>query len=47
MLITIRNDRGEEIARQVIGVGALRGGEGRTFTLSVDVFARDETAGSS
>jgi hypothetical protein len=38
VLLTIRNDRGEEIARQVVGVGALQGNEGRTFTLAVDVF---------
>lgn len=38
VLLTIRNDRGEEIARQVVGVGALQGAEGRTFTLAVDVF---------
>jgi hypothetical protein len=41
MLIAIRNERGEEIARQVIGVGALKRGEERTFSLSVDVFARE------
>jgi hypothetical protein len=39
VLLTIRNDRGEEIARQVVGVGALQGNEARTFTLAVDVFA--------
>ena len=33
----IRNERGEEVSRQVIGVGALRPSESRTFTLSVDV----------
>ena len=38
VLLTIRNDRGEEIARQVVGVGALQGNEARTFTLAVDVF---------
>ena len=27
-----------ERARQVVGVGALQSGEGRTFTLAVDVF---------
>jgi hypothetical protein len=38
MMLTIRNDRGEEIAREQIGVGALQPAEQRTFTLSVDVF---------
>ncbi|MGA8095730.1 MAG: hypothetical protein WB823_15840 [Steroidobacteraceae bacterium] len=35
--ISIRNDRGEEVDRQVVNVGALQGAEKRTFTLSVDV----------
>ena len=39
VVVSIRNDRGEEVARKVIGVGALAPGEGRTMTLSVDVFA--------
>ena len=38
VVISIRNDRGEELARKVIGVGALAPNEGRTITLSVDVF---------
>lgn len=38
LLLTIANDRGEEIARQVVGVGALQAEEQRTFTLSVEVF---------
>ena len=39
VVLTIRNERGEELARQVVGVGALRPTESRTFTLSVDVQA--------
>lgn len=35
--ISIRNDRGEEVDRQVVNVGALQGTEKRTFTLSVEV----------
>lgn len=42
MVVTIRNDRGEEIARQVIGVGALQPQDGRTFTLDVEVFKPGE-----
>jgi hypothetical protein len=38
VVVSIRNDRGEEIARKVVGVGALDAREGRTVTLSVDVF---------
>lgn len=39
VLLTIRNERGEEIARQVVGVGALQPAEQRSFTLAVEVFA--------
>ena len=38
MVLTIRNQRGEEVARQVVGVGALQPAEERTFSLSVEVF---------
>ena len=40
--LTIRNDRGEEVARQVVGVGALLPSEQRTFTLAVEVFTTSE-----
>ncbi len=35
--VSIRNDRGEEVDRQVVNVGALQGAEKRTFTFSVEV----------
>jgi hypothetical protein len=37
VVIAVRNDRGEEVARQVVNVGALQGAEKRTFTLSVEM----------
>ncbi|MBO9663448.1 hypothetical protein [Dokdonella sp.] len=37
MVLSIRNERGEEIERKLIGVGAMRPGELRTFALSVDL----------
>ena len=37
LTISVRNDRGEEVDRQVVNVGALQGAEKRTFTLSVEV----------
>jgi len=40
--VTIRNDRGEEIGRQIIGVGALNPNEQRTFTFAVEVFTPSE-----
>ncbi len=36
VLVSIRNGRGEEIKRQLVGVGAMLNGEERTFTLSVE-----------
>ena len=36
VVVTIRNSRGEEIARKLIGVGAMNADEQRTFTLSVE-----------
>jgi hypothetical protein len=37
VVLSIRNERGEEVSRQVVGVGALRPTEARTFTLAVEV----------
>ena len=37
MVLTIRNERGEEIARKLVGVGAMQPDEHRTFTLSVEM----------
>jgi hypothetical protein len=42
VVVSIRNDRGEEVARKVVGVGALSARESRTVTLSVDVFTPRE-----
>ena len=37
LVVTIRNERGQEIARKLIGVGALNPNEQRTFSLSVEM----------
>ena len=37
MVLTIRNERGDEIARRLVGVGAIKPDEQRTFTLSVEM----------
>ena len=37
MVLTIRNERGDEVARRIVGVGAMHPDEQRTFTLSVEV----------
>lgn len=39
VVVTIRNSRGEEIARKLIGVGAIVPGEHCSFTLSVETEA--------
>lgn len=44
VVISITNDRGEEVTRQVVGVGAIPPGEQRKFTFAVEVFAPAEVA---
>jgi len=36
VVVSIANDRGQEIARKLIGVGAMNPNEQRTFTLTVE-----------
>ncbi|HJU66689.1 MAG TPA: hypothetical protein VJ650_00475 [Gemmatimonadaceae bacterium] len=36
--VTITNDRGVEVSRQIVGVGAIKPGEQRKFTVAVEVF---------
>ncbi len=38
VVVSITNDRGEEVTRQIVGVGAIPPGEQRKFTFSVEVF---------
>jgi hypothetical protein len=44
VLIEIHDERGGEVARRVVGVGALRSGESRRFTLRVEVLVPDKSA---
>jgi hypothetical protein len=44
VVISVRNDRGEETTRQVVDVGMLQGTEKRTFTLSVEVLPPSRAA---
>ncbi|MGI9076688.1 MAG: hypothetical protein ACR2G6_05060 [Gemmatimonadaceae bacterium] len=37
VVLSIRNERGDELTRQIVGVGALNPGEQRTFNLAVEV----------
>ena len=39
VVVSICNDRGEEIAHKLVGVGAMKPNEQRTFTLSVEAVA--------
>jgi hypothetical protein len=45
VVIAIRNDRGEEVTRQVVSVGALQSTEKRTFALSVEVLPAQAPVG--
>ncbi|MDQ2640109.1 MAG: hypothetical protein M3Y79_05980 [Pseudomonadota bacterium] len=36
ILVVVRNERNEEVARQVVNVGSLQGVERRTFSLSIE-----------
>ena len=47
VVISIRNDRGEEITRQVVNVGALHSTDKRTFTLSVDMMPLQVPVGAN
>jgi hypothetical protein len=43
VIIEIHDERGEMVARRVVGVGAMRAGEGRKFTLRVEVVVPDKS----
>jgi uncharacterized protein YbaR (Trm112 family) len=36
ILVVVRNERNEEVARQIVNVGSLQGAERRTFALSIE-----------
>ncbi|NZA26070.1 hypothetical protein H0E84_06700 [Luteimonas sp. SJ-92] len=38
VVLVVRDDEGNEINRQVVGVGAMHSGQERSFSLSVEVF---------
>jgi hypothetical protein len=44
VLVVVRNDKGEELARHVVGVGAIAAHEERTVTLDVEVLKPKERA---
>jgi hypothetical protein len=46
VVVSVRNERGEEIARNVVDVGALRGSEFRSVSLAVEVTAPAGTQAS-
>lgn len=39
MTVVIRNERGEEVARHVVGVGAIEGRQSRSFSVAVETHA--------
>jgi hypothetical protein len=44
VLVEVQDDRGEIVTRRVVGVGALRSGESRKFTLRVEVLVPEPAA---
>ena len=46
LVLSIKNDRGDEIARHVVGVGAMQVNEERTFTLAVEAVPRNDVKGA-
>jgi len=44
VVVTIHNDRGEEVARKLVGVGALQPNEQRSFKLSVEAVSASSKA---
>jgi len=44
IMVTVANERGEEVARQLVAVGAIPPGEQRTFTFAVEVFTPEGAA---
>jgi hypothetical protein len=47
VVVTIHNDRGVEIARKLVGVGAMNPNEQRTFTLSVEAISATAKVGGT
>jgi hypothetical protein len=45
-VITITNERGEEVSRQIVGVGAIEPGAERKFSFAVEVFAPENAIDS-
>jgi hypothetical protein len=41
IVVTVHNDRGEEITRQIVGVGVLKGKENRKVTVAVELYVPD------
>lgn len=39
MTVVIRNERGEEVARHIVGVGVLEGSQSRSFSVAVETNA--------
>ncbi len=42
IVVTILDSRGEEVSRQLMGVGAMLPADERTFVLAVEVFGRNQ-----
>jgi len=47
VMVSITNERGEEVARQIVAVGAMQPGEQRKFSFAVEVFTPGGVAGGA
>ena len=43
VVVSIKNEKGDDVARHVVGVGALQPNERRTFSFAVEVFTPSNT----
>jgi hypothetical protein len=44
VMVSIADERGKEVSRQIVGVGAIKPGEQRKFTVAVEVFTPEGAA---
>jgi len=46
LVVTVRNDRGEELTRQVIAVGGIKPAEARIFTVWIEAYTPETVSAS-
>ena len=46
MTVTVTNERGVEVSREIVAIGAMRPGEQRKFVCAVEVFGPEDATDS-